>query len=118
MTPPEPKRTEFSRVRQGPNNENLLLRNHTREECVTVAPNVRHEHRELYVNGNENRRTEPPPLVFKMTYMPHIKTKDIKSAMTRHWHFSNGHPELSKLFPQAPILAYERALNLKDLLVK
>ena len=37
--------------------EKLLLRNYTREECVTVASNVRHEHRELYVNSNDNRRT-------------------------------------------------------------
>ena len=60
----------------------------------------------------------PNSLVFKLTYTPHIKTKQLKTVLIKHWDKIATHPQLSLLHPEQPIISYKRASNLKDLLVK
>ena len=59
-----------------------------------------------------------PPLVFKLLYTPHIKTKDLKTCLIKHWQFIEQHPTLSKIFPKPPLIAYKRASNLSDSLIR
>ena len=59
-----------------------------------------------------------PPLVFKTIHTPHIQTRHLKKALIKHWNIIAGDPQLFRLFPDRPIIAYKRAPDLKDLLVK
>ncbi|PIK37099.1 hypothetical protein BSL78_26069 [Apostichopus japonicus] len=95
--------------------EKLLLRNYKKEEIATATKGIKFENRRQYLTTNPKQKE--PPLVFKLTYTPHIKTTHLKKALLKHWHLISQHAELSKLFPKEPILAYKRAQNLKDLLV-
>ena len=56
--------------------------------------------------------------MFKTTYTPYIKTKQLKEILLRHWHLISEDPNLCQIFPIPPVLAYKRAHNLKDYLVK
>ena len=58
------------------------------------------------------------PLVFTITYTPHVRRCHIRKALLKHWGPIEGHPELSKVFPDQPLIAYKRAKNLRDHLVK
>ena len=47
-----------------------------------------------------------------------MRTVHIKHALTKHWHLIADHVQLSKLFPNKPMIAYKRAKNIKDLIVR
>lgn len=42
----------------------------------------------------------------------------LKQVLIKHWNLIAGDKQLSRLFPDHPIIAYKRGPNLKDLLVK
>lgn len=50
----------------------------------------------------------------------HIKTSHLRlrEALLKHWNIIAADQQLSRLFPHRPIIAYKRAPNLKDSLVK
>ena len=96
--------------------EKLLLRNYGKEEIATAIKGINYKNRTQYLTTTPKQKV--PPLVFKLIYTPHIKTQHLKKALLKHWHLISEHPKLSELFPNEPILAYKRAQNLKDLLVK
>ena len=55
---------------------------------------------------------------FQNNLHPHVQTYHIKEALLKHWHLITENEELSKVFPEEPIIAYKRAKNLKDFLVR
>ena len=96
--------------------EKLLLRNYTREEVASASKGINHELRAQYIMNKP--KCNLLPLVFLITYTPHVRTCHFKAALLKHWHLITEHPVLSKVFPEKPIIAYQRAKNLKDHLVK
>ena len=52
------------------------------------------------------------------TYTPHTRKHDLKSALLKHWNKMESNKALNKLFPNPPLLAYKRARNLADLIVR
>ena len=53
-----------------------------------------------------------------MNYYPHITSKHIKNALLKHWEIIEDNPELRRIFPKIPIIAFSRTKNLKDDLVR
>ena len=102
------KRTSFT--------EKLLMRDYTEKEIASATSGINHELRAQYIMNKP--KCDKLPLVFKLTYTPHIHTRQIKEALLKNWHLITEHPELSKVFPEKPIIAYKRAKNLKDHLVR
>ena len=97
--------------------EKLLMRNYCKDEIYsTTTSSIKHT--ESHNHLTKKLRVSKPPLVFKLTYTPHIKTMHLKQALTQHWHLIAQHQHLSQLFPNKPLIAYKRAKNLKDLLVR
>ena len=73
--------------------------------------------RELLVNTNkvqpQNNNKKILPFI-----VPYCKSnKEIKKSLLKNWHLIENDPELSKIWPNPPILANTRHPNLKDLLV-
>lgn len=64
----------------------------------------------------ESTVTVPPP-VLKTTYVytPYIKTEHLQQVLIKYWNLIAGDQQLSHLFPNHPIIAYERALNLQKI---
>lgn len=96
--------------------EKLLLRNYSEEEIASATNGIDHDLRPQYVM--DKPKCNKLPLVIKITYTPHIRTCHLKEALLKHWHLIEDHPELSKVFLDKPIIAYKRARNIKDYLVK
>lgn len=96
--------------------EKLLMRNYSRDEIESATSAIKHTERSALLTTEP--KTKVPPLVFKVTYTPHVRTTHIKNALTKHWYLISEHEQLKKLFPNNPIIAYKRAKNLKDLLVR
>ena len=96
--------------------EKLLARNYTGQEFDRAIKGVSYKERSNLLLPKF--REENVPLVFKTTFTPHIKTKELKETLLRHWHLISDDPNLCQIFPKPPVLAYKRARNLKDYLVK
>ena len=96
--------------------QKLIARSYKHDEISSAIKGINHEERQS--NSALKQQSKTPPLVFKLTYTPHIKTKQLKTALIKHWDKIATHPQLSLLFPEQPIISYKRASNLKDLLVK
>ena len=96
-------------------------RNYSRTEVDKITEQISHANRVEYINKtNEQSRGKNTsiPLVFVTTYTPHIRTHDLKNILLNNWDKINSNPDLKKLFPNAPILAYKRAKNISDILVR
>ena len=94
----------------------MLARNYTGQEFDRAIKGVSYKERSNLLLPK--LREENVPLVFKTTFTPHIKTKELKETLLRHWHLISDDPNLCQIFPKPPVLAYKRARNLKDYLVK
>lgn len=58
------------------------------------------------------------PLVFSTEYTGHMEPKSIKSAPTKHWNIIGKDPKLQQIFSQTPLIAFRRANNIQDKLIK
>ncbi|KAJ8024865.1 hypothetical protein HOLleu_34899 [Holothuria leucospilota] len=96
--------------------ERLLTRSYSPEEIAAATNGLDYKQRTNLL-ASKNIETAPP-LVFKTTYTPHIKTCHLKQALTKHWNLIASDKQLSRLFPDYPTIAYKGVSNLKDLLVK
>ena len=92
------------------------MRNYSREEINSATNDVVYADRKTLLT--EKNKAVTPPLVYKLVYTPHIKTMHLKRALIKNWHLITQNPQLHKLFPEQPIIAYKRSKNLKDFLVK
>lgn len=66
----------------------------------------------LYKDKTLNNLMSP---IFAITY--NNNTTHIRQILRKHWHLIEKDPTLSILWPEAPIVAYQRNKNLKDSLV-
>ena len=94
----------------------LLERDYSEDFINSATSAITFEHRADLLIPKPKLRN--PPLIFKFTYTPYIKTKDLKQCLLKHWHFIMEHPVLPKIFPNPPLIAYKRANNLSDSLVR
>lgn len=98
----------------------LVERNYTRDQVNGITKQINHKNRDDYVNTSNKlmgAKTDIP-LVLVTTYTPHIRTPDFKSIILKHWHHIQANTELIQLFPNPPLLAYKRAKNIADYIVK
>lgn len=95
--------------------EKLIARNYTGKEFDHAIKGINFKERSnlLLPKPLENKT----PLVFKIKYAPHLKTKELEESLLRHWHLISEDPNLCQIFPKPPFSAFERAPNLKDYLV-
>lgn len=96
--------------------EKLIARGYSRKEVTETSKEVDFDKRNEMIT--EKIREDKIPLVFKLNYYPHITSKHIKNALLRYWDIISEHPELNRIFPEVPIIAYSRTKNLKDDLVR
>ena len=59
-------------------------------------------------------KKEITPLVFCMHHFPQRSNAQIKTALTKNWHYISENKKLSKIFPCPSILALRRTLNLGE----
>ena len=95
--------------------EKLLARNYTGQEFDHATKGINFKERSNYLLPKP--REINIPLVFKIKYTPHLRTKELKESLLRHWHLISENTNLCQIFPKPPFLAFERAPNLKDYLV-
>ena len=96
--------------------EKLVARGYSNTEIEKASKEVKFEDRQQYIA--EKQSNDKIPLVFKTNYFPHIDSKHIKNALLKHWEIISDNPELSRIYPDIPIIAYSRTKNLKDDLVR
>jgi hypothetical protein len=99
----------------------LVERGHDRSKVNEITDKVNFDNRDKYLeSGGYDKvpRKDKIPLVLVTTYTPYIRTHDLKAALLKHWHKIERHSELNVLFPNPPLLAFKRARNLADMLVK
>lgn len=96
--------------------ERLIPRGYTADFFDNISETINHADRASALVPKT--KTVKTPLVFKFEYTPNIKTKDLKNALTRAWDKIENHPTLSKIYPKPPLLAYKRAKNLSDSLIR
>ena len=96
--------------------EKLLARGYSSKEFEKASEEVDFNERQRYIA--EKEKDNKIPLVFKMNYYPHITSKHIKNALLKHWEIIEDNPELMRIFPEIPIIAFSRTKNLKDDLVR
>ena len=96
--------------------ENLIRRNYSDNYVSNIVSEINFEERISHLSPKP--KDSSPPLVFKFMYSPHIKTKDLKRCLLKHWHYITEHPTLKNLFPKPPLIAYKRATNLSDSLIR
>lgn len=95
----------------------LENRGYNKHSIKKITNGVNHDLRYRYLYSSKPP-TKNIPLVFVTHYAPQIHTTDLKSAFQKHWHFIEDQPTLVKLFPEPPILAFKRAKNIRDMIVK
>ena len=96
--------------------EKLLARGYSRKEFEKASEEVDFNERQRYIA--EKEKDNKIPLVFRLNYYPHITSKHIKNALLKHWEIIEDNPELRRIFPEIPIIAFSRTKNLKDDLVR
>ena len=64
--------------------EKLIARNYTDQEFDLAIKGVNHKERSKLLLPK--LREKDIPLVFKTTYTTHVKTKELKEILLRHWH--------------------------------
>jgi hypothetical protein len=94
----------------------LLERGYTKTEILSASSRVDFNNRPAYIA--EKLKDNTIPLVFKTQYYPQISSKHIKNAITKHWNIVSDNNILKHIFPAIPIIAYSRAENLSDELVR
>ncbi|XP_072024937.1 uncharacterized protein [Amphiura filiformis] len=102
--------------------DKLVERGYDRHSVNEITSKVKFEDRDTYLNSSKESRPDMNkkniPLVLVTTYTPYIKTQDLKKVLLNHWHKIEQNPTLNALFPKPPLLAFKRAKNLADTLVK
>ena len=76
------------------------------------------QHDLIYKHSNANNThniNDPPPLTFSIPF--NSNTTHIGSILHKHWHLINTDPTLNILWPETPLISYQRNQNLKDQLV-
>ncbi len=96
--------------------QKLLSRGYNREEINKAAEEVDFGNRQHFIA--DKYKSDEIPLVFKIQYYPHMKSRHIKNALLKHWNIISDQPDLKRIFPKEPIIAYSRPKNLSDKLVR
>ena len=96
--------------------ERLLCRGYTADFFDNISKTINHANRSSALLPSS--KSKDIPLVFKFEYSPNIKTKDLKNALTKCWDTISNHPTLSKIYPKPPLIAYKRAQNLNNALIR
>ena len=101
--------------------DKLVERGYNRDNVNIITEKLQHENRAKYLQTSMKDKHDKkvnPPLVMVTTYTPHTRKHDLKSALLKHWNKIESNKALNKLFPNPPLLAYKRARNLADLIVR
>ena len=101
--------------------DTLVERSYKRDNANMITGQLQHENRAKFLKTSikdEHDKKVNPPLVMVTAYTPHTRKHDLKSALLKHWNRIESNQALNKLFPNPPVLAYKRARNLGDLVVK
>ncbi|XP_072046859.1 uncharacterized protein [Amphiura filiformis] len=96
--------------------EKLSTRGYSEAELLKAGSSINFEDRHLFLE--EKPKSREIPLVFKTKYAPHFAGKRIKQAIQKHWNIISNNQKLKIIFPKPPMIAYSRAENLRDSLVK
>ena len=92
--------------------DKLVERGYNRDNVNMITEKLQHENRAKYLQTSMKDKHDKkvnPPLVMVTTYTPHTR---------KHWNKIESNKALNKLFPNPPLLAYKRAKNLADLIVR
>ena len=92
----------------------LINRGYKRETIQTsFHKTLQYTQQQLLNKPRHNSQTKGP--IFSVPY--NNNTRHIGQILRKHWHIIEQDRELSILWPEAPILAYQRNTNLSDSLV-
>ena len=100
--------------------DKLVERGYDRSKVNNITGKIKFENRDDYLESSRKSETDKNniPLVLVTTYTPHTRTQDLKAAVMKFWYKIENNPTLHALFPKPPLLAFKRAKNLADILVK
>ena len=102
----------------------LVERGYNHDNVTEITSQISHKNRGKYVNKTNINDVKPTgninniPLVFVTTFTPHTRKSDLKNVLSKHWHKIENTGILHQLFPQKPLLAYKRAKNISDQIVR
>ena len=123
---------EFLRIARNSNNEHdfiersnlfsekLIARGYKLDFINNIRKLVSHSDRPNLLKQSKPEPNKPykPPLVFSTEYTGHLESRSIKTALTEHWNIIGKDPKLQHIFPTPPLIAFRRAKNLQDKLVR
>ena len=92
----------------------LKERGYTDNEIHSNINKVDFNNRSAHINKLVNKETAPPPLVCVSTYDP--KWAHLKDILGKHWDIIDSNPDLKKVFPCPPTVAYRRGKNIGDII--
>ena len=98
--------------------EKLQARGYTPTEIRETTQKVEHQNRMHLIRKMDGNETKAIPTVFTTTYNPSINHGDLKKAVNKHWHLIQRNPILGKIFPKPPMIAFKKAQNIKEKLVR
>jgi hypothetical protein len=108
---------EDARARSDLFTEKLITRGYQKIFIDNIRNKVSHSERSSYLK--EKQPTENKfPLVFITEYTGHLESHTLKQALTKNWNIINNDRKLKTIFPNEPIIAFKRAKNIQDKLVR
>ena len=63
-------------------------------------------------------KTPKAPLVFTTTYNPFMGKGHFKNILLRHRPIIQSNPTLAKIFPKPPLVAFKKAQNIREKLIR
>ncbi len=101
--------------------EKLIIRGYTEDFVSAIQHTISYQNRNTILR-NTGTKSELDknniPLVFTTTYTGHLTPKDIKTALLKNWHLIENNPELNQTFKEPPLIAFRRATNIQDKIIK
>ena len=97
--------------------DKLINRGYKPKLINDIRKTVSHEKRPDYLK-QKPIKNDKYPLVFITEYTGHLQSKTLKTALTKHWGIIQKNARLNQIFPTPPLIAFKRANNIQDKLVK
>ena len=97
--------------------EKLIIRGYKKEFINKIRSTVSHAERPNYLKTKQTEEMKFP-LVFSTKFTGHLESYTLKQTLLKYWNHIENDRKLNTIFPKSPIIAFQRANNIQDNLVK
>ncbi len=94
--------------------EKLITRGYNISEINKIVGKVPHSERSKLIHKRPQKQKSTTPLVLSTTYNPYINHGDLNKAINKHWSLIQCNNTLSRIFPEPPVIAFRKDLNIRE----